>query len=107
MNRYREQKKHFQGMKDKILGIYFEDVTKGYSHKELANKFSSRYPMISVVNLQRRTCELAEENWLWKDYGSDKTVRFYLKLSKLVDEEKEEENPASKVKQLKFEGDDK
>jgi len=79
---YERLKPYFDSIKDKIMQIFLNDVpvTDGLSHGELQQRFSEKYPDVSITDLPRRVRELVNDDRLWRAEDPDGMAKFFLKL---------------------------
>jgi len=78
---YEDLKPYFEGMKAKLMDLFFEDHLRRYTYEEIIEKFRARYPTIPTTHLPRRLKEMVQEQKLVSFYDQERgRVVFHLKL---------------------------
>ena len=78
---YERLKPYFDGLKNWIMEIFFDDFPSRLSAEDVTEKFIAKHPRVNVSNLQRRIYELHDDGRLCRSYDEvRKRVVFYLCL---------------------------
>ena len=78
---YEKLKPYFDGMKNKLMDLFFEDHLRRYTYEEIIEKFRARYPTIPTTHLPRRLKEMVQQQKLVSFYDQERgRVVFHLKL---------------------------
>jgi regulator of replication initiation timing len=79
---YAMLRQHLDIMKDKVLSIFLDNPTAGFSHPEISELFRERFPAIRSCDIPRRTRELVREGLLWSR-SEGGVAKFYLRLKEV------------------------
>jgi hypothetical protein len=83
---YEDLKPYFEGQKNMVMQLFFEDHLQRLTYEEVLEKFRARHPQVSIVHLPRRLKEMVQEQRLVSCFDQERgRVVFHLKLFPLDD----------------------